>query len=280
MSLSVKDIKSRALSPYTPVCASIERAVKVSEKEMLFKVTPEDASLLGYLPGQFFMVGLPGYGEAPISITSAPGGAGIEFCVRAVGNLTNAFHRLEKGDTLSLRGPFGTSFPVGEMEGRDIVFIAGGIGIVPMRSLIKAVLKKQGPGRLTLIYGAKSPQEMLFADEFASWRARGLDIRLTIDKAHPEWRGNVGVVTTLIPALEVRPERTIAVVIGPPVMYRFVVMSLREKKIGDERMFLSLERRMKCGVGKCGHCQINSVYVCQEGPVFRLSDLKDLPEAL
>jgi NAD(P)H-flavin reductase len=255
--------------------------IRVSDKERLFKVTPSEPALLGYRPGQFFMVGLPGYGEAPISVTSAPGnGKSLELCIRAVGNLTNALHRLGKGNRISIRGPFGTSFPTGEMRGKDMVFVAGGIGIVPMRSLIKTVLKRPRAGRLTLVYGAKSPEEMLFTDEFAAWRGRGLDIRLTIDAPHPQWQGNTGVVTTLLPGLEVRPEKTVAAIIGPPVMYRFVVRALREMKLDDSQMYLSLERRMKCGVGKCGHCQINSSYVCQEGPVYRLDSLKGLSEAL
>ena len=282
MSLSVKDIKNRVESPYLPVRAVVHSAVMVSEKEMLFTVAPDDAALLDYRPGQFFMAGLPGYGEAPISVTSPSGGrtASFELCVRATGNLTNALHRLKKGDAMTVRGPFGTSFPVDEMKGKDLLFVAGGIGIVPMRSLIKTVLRKRRTfRRATLVYGSRGPDEMLFQDEFAAWKERGLDIRLTIDSDSPGWRGHVGLVTTLLPGVEVTPE-TVALVIGPPVMYRFVVMGLRGRDMGDERIFLSLERRMKCGVGKCGHCQINSAYVCQEGPVFRLSDLKGMPEAL
>lgn len=267
-------------SPYLPAPGIIERALKVTEKEMLFSVTPLNPRLLDYRPGQFFMVGLPGYGEAPISVTSAPGSKTFELCIRAVGNLTNAIHRLNKGDWLWIRGPFGTSFPLHEMKGKDILFIAGGIGIVPMRSLIKTVLSAKGFGKKTLVYGSKSPGEILFSDEMDEWKERGCDVRLTIDKPHPGWTGNVGVVTTLIPELKLKEGRTVAVVIGPPVMYRFVILSLKERLVGPGEIFVSLERRMKCGVGKCGHCQINGCYVCQEGPVFKLSDLKDLPEAL
>ncbi|HAO93720.1 MAG: hypothetical protein A2X93_02775 [Deltaproteobacteria bacterium GWC2_56_8] len=282
MSLSVNQTKEGLESPYLPFPGVIERVTRVTEKERLFSIAPLNPSLLEYGPGQFYMVGLPGYGEAPISITSGPGETKeFELCIRAVGNVTNALHRLKRGDFVWLRGPFGTSFPVDEMRSKDVVFIAGGIGVVPMRSLIKTVLKdRQGFGRLTLIYGAKSPEEMLFSEEFDGWRGKGLEVLLTIDKPDTKWTGNVGVVTTLIPKVEVAEGRTIAVVIGPPVMYKFVILSLRDKLIRPEDVFVSLERRMKCGVGKCGHCQINGCYVCQEGPVFRLSDLKDLPEAL
>ncbi|MDO8426382.1 MAG: FAD/NAD(P)-binding protein [Deltaproteobacteria bacterium] len=277
----IEPILENIESPYLPTPGIIERALRVTEKEKFFTVTPLSPRLLDYRPGQFFMVGLPGYGEAPISVTSAPGSAKtLDLCIRAVGNLTDAVHRLGKGDWLWIRGPFGTSFPLHEMKGKDIIFVAGGIGIVPMRSLIKAVVREHGFGKKTLIYGSKSPEEMLFTEEMEDWRARGCDVQLTIDKPHPEWGGNVGVVTTLIPKLKVREGKTIAVIIGPPVMYKFVILSLKGKLIGPEHIFVSLERRMRCGVGKCGHCQINGCYVCQEGPVFKLSELKDLPEAI
>lgn len=271
-------------SPYVPVSGTIAEVRSLTDKEKFFKVIPEDPALLQYSPGQFYMVGLPGYGEAPISISSPPGDRpgdrnDFELCIRAVGNLTNAIHRLKKGDRLWVRGPFGTGFPVNEMKGKDIVFVAGGIGIVPMRSLIKAVIGKPGFGKLTLIYGSKSPEDILYKDEFDEWRSLGLDVQLTVDMPTPGWDGNVGVVTTLIPKLDIRKGSSIGVIIGPPVMYKFVIYSFAEKKIGPEETFVSLERRMKCGLGKCGHCQINSVYVCQKGPVFKVSGLKGLPEA-
>lgn len=269
------------VSPYVPVEGIIDRVARLTEKERLFAVAPKDRALLNYAPGQFYMVGIPGYGEAPISISSGPGETKeFELCIRAVGNLTNAIHRLTKGDRLWVRGPFGRGFNVDEFKGKDIVYVAGGIGIVPMRSLIKATVGNPGFGRQMLVYGSKGPDEILFHGEMEEWRELGMDVRLTVDKPHPNWNGSVGVVTSIIPKLDIDPKKTIAVVIGPPVMYKFVILSLREKKIKDEDMLLSLERRMKCGLGKCGHCQINSVYVCQCGPVFRLSELAGLPEAI
>jgi len=268
-------------SPYLPFLGMIERSMRVSEKERFFSVAPSNESMLDYRPGQFFMVGLPGYGEAPISITSAPGEKRIELCIRAVGNLTNALHKLHKGDRMWLRGPFGRGFVLDEFSGKDIIFVAGGIGIVPMRSLLKAVLaKKDNFGKLTLIYGSKTPEEILFAEEMDTWRRQGMDVQLTVDKADARWKGNTGVVTTLIPKVGVKDKNTLGVIIGPPVMYRFVILSLKAKGLGPEDIYMSLERRMKCGVGKCGHCQINSVYVCQCGPVFKMSEITGLPEAL
>jgi len=296
-----------ATSPYLPIEAVVTRAAKLTEKERLFalalpseaeanltpgpisiKVAASDAinkkeapAPFNYRPGQFYMVGLPGYGEAPFSVASPPDtNGGLELCIRAVGNLTNAIHRVPKGGRLWIRGPFGTSFDAESMKGRNIVFIAGGIGIVPMRSLIKAIVGRPGYGRLSLIYGTKSPDDMLFGGEMTEWSKTGLHAMVTIDKIAKGWSGNVGVVTTLMPQLDIDPARTTAVIIGPPVMYKFVIMGLRKAGMRDEDILVSLERRMKCGLGKCGHCQINGIYACQCGPVFKLSDLHGLPEAL
>lgn len=268
-------------SPYLPVSGTVERSIRVSEKERLFTISPSSDTLLRYRPGQFYMVGLPGYGEAPISITSGPGEKKIELCIRAVGNLTNAFHNLRKGDNIWLRGPFGRGFALEELESKDIIFVAGGIGIVPMRSLLKAILgRRERFGRLTLIYGAKSPEEILFSEEMDGWREGGMDVQLTVDRPSLGWKGNTGVVTTLIPKVETAEKNTVGVIIGPPVMYRFVILSLNAKGLGADDIYVSLERRMKCGVGKCGHCQINSIYVCQCGPVFKMSELRGMPEAI
>lgn len=281
------------VSPYLPSVATVERVTKLTEKERLFTVTPVtdiDGLPVSFDPGQFFMAGLPGYGEAPFSVASMPAASHVngsetrsfDLCIRAAGNLSNAMHRIKKGDRIWLRGPFGRGFKTEELKGKDLLFIAGGIGIVPMRSLIKSVVGTPGLGgfgKMTLICGAKTPDEILFQGEMDEWKAAGMDVRLTIDKPHPAWKGSVGVVTTLVPSLKLRPEKTVAAIIGPPVMYKFVILSLRKKLIKDASILVSLERRMKCGLGKCGHCQINSSYVCQEGPVYRLTELNDLPEA-
>lgn len=269
-----------ASTPYLPVAATVERVARISERERFFVIRPSDPCILDSTPGQFLMVGLPGYGEAPISIASAPGDPEkLELCVRAVGNLTNALHRLKKGDPVWVRGPFGRGFDLDSIKGKDLLFVAGGIGIVPMRSLVKAVLASGGFGRLTLVYGANTPDQLLFRDEIRGWKDSGVDVRLTIDTPHPGWKGSVGVATAYIPDLEIKRGDTVAVVIGPPVMYKFAMVMLGKKGLGPEDILVSLERRMKCGLGKCGHCQINSLYVCQEGPVFKVSELKGMPEA-
>ena len=270
-------------SPYTSRLARIERVSRLTEKERLFSIAIEDKKPLGHIPGQFIMLSIPGYGEAPISISSPPDkGNMFEICIRAVGNLTNALHNLTKGDRLWIRGPYGKGFPAEDITDKDLLFIAGGIGLVPMRSLIKAVLNKRSCyGKINLVYGVKTPDEILFKDELLQWEQHGnINIQITIDKPHPAWKGNIGVVTTIIPQLKIDETKTAAIVVGPPVMYKYVIMSLGDKRIAGHDIYLSLERRMKCGLGKCGHCQINSIYVCQEGPVFRLSDIRYLREAI
>lgn len=282
MNSYVKQQASGLESPYHPSIATIESVESLSTLEKVFIITHniDGGARLAFLPGQFFMVGLPGYGEAPISISSGDG-VRFELCIRAVGNVTNAMHRLKAGNRFTIRGPYGRGFETGEMKGRDILFIAGGIGLVPMRSLIKEVLKeKSNYGKLTLLYGARTPEEMLFCTELSKWKKSGVDVRLTIDRVAQGWQENVGVITTLIPEVEVDADNSLAVIIGPPVMYKFVVIELDKKKIPRDRMYVSLERRMKCGIGKCGHCQINSLYACQEGPVFRLSELAGMHESM
>ncbi|MBI5344371.1 MAG: FAD/NAD(P)-binding protein [Deltaproteobacteria bacterium] len=279
MSLYANTTQDNTASPYMPLRAVVLRVTRMTEKERLFRLSPE-GGVPSYGPGQFFMAGLPGYGEAPFSVTSRATPDAFELCVRAAGNLTNAIHRLKKGDSIWLRGPFGRGFDVPALRGRDILFIAGGIGMVPMRALVEAVLAERSSfGRLTLVYGSKTPEEILFTSEMEAWKSKGLQLHLTIDKPFPGWKGRAGVVTAVIPGLGLDPSKTSAVVVGPPVMYKFVIMSLWDKKIPREEIILSLERRMKCGLGKCGHCQINSSYVCQEGPVYRLSELNALGEA-
>jgi sulfhydrogenase subunit gamma (sulfur reductase) len=270
-------------SPYLPKWAEISRIEKLTESEKLFQLRLSNGKPLGHQPGQFVEVSVMGIGEAPISISSPPiNDNSFELAVRKVGNLTNAMHRLGVGDKLGIRGPFGTNFPTEEAKGKDVLFVAGGIGLVPLRSFIKFVLEhRKDYGEVTILFGARNPSEQLFLTELAEWRGRK-DIRYleTVDRADATWKGNVGVITTLFSKVHVDPSKTICVVVGPPVMYRFVIMEAKAKGIPDTQIFLSLERRMKCGLGKCGHCQINKIYVCQDGPVLRYSDIFDLEEAL
>jgi len=271
------------VSPYLPRWAEISRIEDLTESEKLFDMHLLSGEPLGHSPGQFVELSVMGIGEAPISVSSAPRETNsFELAIRKVGNITNAMHRLIVGDRVGIRGPFGTHFPVEETRGKDILFVAGGIGLVPLRSFIHFVLEhREEYGEVTILFGARNPSERLFLDELKQWTNRK-DIRYleTVDRPDLDWKGHVGVITTLFPKIDVDPSRTYCIIVGPPVMYRFVILEAKAKGMPDEQIFLSLERRMKCGLGKCGHCQINNIYVCQDGPVFRYTDIFDLEEAL
>jgi len=269
---------------YTPEIATVRRLERLGEKEKVFEISLDGGRDLGHKPGQFVEISVFGVGEAPISVSSSPSrsNSGFELAVREVGNVTAALHRMTPGGKVGIRGPYGTSFPIGEMVGRDILFVAGGIGLFPLRSLINEVIDhRSGFGRVTILYGAKSPAERMFTGELEQWRDRDdVEYLETVDKGDESWKGNVGVITTLLPKISIDPSRTYCIVVGPPIMYRFVIQAAKDKGLANDRIILSLERRMKCGVGKCGHCQINGLYVCRDGPVFRYSDILYLPEAL
>ena len=271
------------VSPYLPRWADISRIEDLTDTEKLFELHLTSGEPLGHNPGQFVELSVMGIGEAPISVSSAPRETNsFELAIRKVGSLTNAMHRLIVGDRVGIRGPFGTHFPVEESKGKNILFVAGGIGLVPLRSFIHFVLEhREEYGEVTILFGARNPSERLFLDELKQWGLREDIIYLeTVDRPDPNWKGHIGVITTLFPQLDIDPSKTYCIIVGPPVMYRFVILEAKAKGIPDTQIFLSLERRMKCGLGKCGHCQINHIYVCQDGPVFRYTDIFDLEEAL
>jgi len=263
--------------------AKILRTKQLTAHEKLFEIALEGGETLDYEPGQFMMVSLFGVGEVPISISSSPTKSGsFEICVRAVGKVTSAMHRLEAGDEAGIRGPYGKGFPIRILEGNDLLIIAGGLGIAPLRSLIKYALdNRRDFGKVHILLGCKTIQDMLFVDELDQWSKR-MDVHYecTLDRAAPDWVGHVGQITTLIPGVHIETERTFAVVVGPPIMYRFVIKELLEKNIRERQIFVSFERHMKCGMGKCGRCQIQSLYCCQDGPVFNYAEIKNMKEAL
>jgi len=276
-------VEVQQTSLYLPSLAEIVRTEQLTKMEKLLEIKLKSGQDLGHQPGQFVEVSLFGIGEAPISVSSSPTKKGsFELAVRAVGNVTKALHRLEPGALVGIRGPFGKGFPVEELKGKDILFVAGGIGLVPLRSLINYVLDRRSDfGRVLVLFGAKTPAEQLFLKELAQWReSKNMEYWETVDRTDGQWQGNVGVITTLFPKITIDPQKTVAVIVGPPIMYRFAILEAQVKGIPDDQIIVSLERRMKCGVGKCGHCQINQVYVCQDGPVFNYAQIKDLKEAI
>jgi sulfite reductase subunit B len=265
-------------SPYKPMRGKIIQAKMLTEKEKFFRVELEGKINLHHAPGQFVMVSIFGFAEAPFSICSSPTDKGyFDLTVRNVGIFTDRLHKMGKGDMVGIRGPFGKGFPLDNMFGYDMLIVAGGLGIVPLRSLIRYITyNKNDFGHVQILIGCRTPQELLFKEETSEWMKRSeIKINCTVDKAAPDWHGNVGLITTLIPGIDINPARTYAVVVGPPVMYRFVIAELLKKNIPDHQIVVSLERRMRCGLGKCGHCQIEGVYVCQSGPVFTYADLKN-----
>ena len=271
-------------SMYIPSPAKIAKVEQLTALEKLFQVELPAGQSLGHDPGQFVEVSLLGIGEAPISISSSPSRSNghFELCVRKVGDVTAALHNLKAGATIGVRGPFGHGFPVENMRGKDVIFAAGGLGLAPARSLINQVLDERGSfGRVIILYGAKNPSELLFRDELEQWSNRSdIEFHVTVDRPDSTWVGNAGVITTLFKFVTVSPRNTVAVTVGPPIMYRFVLMELLSKGIPEGQIWMSLERRMKCGVGKCGHCQINNFYCCQQGPAFTYAQVKGVEEAI
>lgn len=269
---------------YLPEPASVVRAEPMTKLEMFFEFKLASGRELGHMPGQFCEVSIPGIGEAPISISSSPTYQdGFQMVVRKVGNVSGALHGLKAGASVGIRGPFGTRFPVDTaMKGKDLLFVCGGIGLVPVRSAINYVLDhRQDYGHVTILFGTRTPADRLFTDEMKAWAGRK-DVTFveTVDRGDEQWKGNVGVITTLFPKIKVDPARTVAIICGPPIMYKFVLIELDKMKIPKAAVYMSLERHMKCGVGKCGHCQVNGIYVCQEGPVFSYADVASVREAI
>ena len=276
--------RKRTNDIYLPEQATVLRSEPMTKMERFFEFKMNSGKPLGHMPGQFVEVSIPGVGEAPISVSSSPTrGDSFELVVRNVGNVSGAMHELQTVERVGIRGPFGTSFPVNDdMKGRDVVFICGGIGLVPVRSAIQYVLDNRADyGRIVILIGTKTAADRLFRAEIEQWRtSENITVLETVDHRDEHWSGIEGVITTLIPLVKLNPAMTVAVVCGPPIMYKFVIVELMRRKIPTSSIYVSLERRMKCGVGKCGHCQINNVYVCKCGPVFKFYDVDNLEEAI
>jgi NAD(P)H-flavin reductase len=272
-------------SPYVPRPATLVKKEQLSELVTLFAFEPDNSKPLAHKPGQFLMLSVYGVGEAPFSVSSAPepDSNRFELVVRKVGTVTTALHGLEVGDKVGIRGPYGTFFPIQTFIGRDTLFVAGGLGYIPLRSLLHYQLKHRSEfGRIVVLVGTRNPGERIFVDQLAELAKRDdLEILETVDQPDHTWKGNVGVITTLLPKVaELNPDNTYVAMVGPPVMYRFVIQGCNDIGIPAERIYVSLERRMKCGLGKCGHCQINGINACVEGPVFLYNDIAALKEAI
>ncbi|RJP77763.1 MAG: oxidoreductase [Candidatus Zixiibacteriota bacterium] len=282
-----KTVKTPVLAdnPYQPHLARIVRIFKMVPDNHLFTLRFEDqwtAERFKHRPGQFMMLSVPGAGEAPISISSSPTRPGVlELCVRRVGRVTDALYRMQTNDVVGLRGPYGNGFPIETLIGNDLLIVAGGLGMAPLRSLVWWALDHRDKfKKITLMYGAKNPAEMLYRDELVSLADRSdMQCLLIVDRDPTgQWKHHVGLLPTLFDHADINPATTYAAVCGPPVVYKYILQRLLALNFSKDRILMSLERRMKCGVGKCSHCSVGYKYTCIHGPIFTYWDAINLPE--
>ncbi len=279
MSLDTQSLPSTRVAPLLPEPWRV--ISRVEEAAGIFTLTLQptgSASLFSFRPGQFNMLYAFGAGESAISISGDPAESeeGLVHTIRRVGEVTSALWALETGNVIGVRGPFGTDWPMEEARGRDLVFLAGGIGLAPLRPAIyHALAHREDYGRIVILTGARTPTDILFAAEQERWRGlEGVEARVTVDRARGTWDRNVGVVTTLIPKATFDPDNAVAMVCGPEVMMRYSVNELRKSGLASERIYVTLERNMKCAVAFCGHCQLGPEFLCRDGPVFRYDDIR------
>jgi NAD(P)H-flavin reductase len=253
-----------------PMPVRVSRVRRETADVATLELTPPSG--FAFIAGQFNMLYMFGLGEVAISLSGDPAEESrIVHTVRAVGAVSSAITRLRREQVIGVRGPYGSYWPVAESEGSDIIIVAGGLGLAPLRPVIYCVLAhRERYGRVVVLYGARGPADILYRRELEAWRRRlDVDIAVTVDHATADWRGNVGVVPAMIRRAPVDPDHAVAMVCGPEIMMRFTVDALRQGGMTEDRIFVSMERNMKCAIGLCGHCQFGPAFVCREGPVFR-----------
>jgi len=271
------------LEPMTPRFLTMKRrSLETSDVITIdIPVERQEAVLARFEPGQFNMLYAFGVGEVPISISGDPAATDrIVHTIRAVGPVSDALTKLKRNELVGVRGPFGSGWPVNEAAGRDVLVIAGGIGLAPLRPALYHLLKeRERYGRVALLYGARTPDDLLYRRELDAWRRTpDLQIRVTVDRASHDWIGDVGIVTKLLPKVRVDPVDTLAMICGPELMIRITAAALEDIGVPTERIFVSLERNMKCAIGLCGHCQFGPHFVCKDGPIFRFDRIRDILE--
>jgi sulfhydrogenase subunit gamma (sulfur reductase) len=272
---------SEQINPMRPLLGTLVGLKGLAEEIKLFQIDLK-GERFDYQPGQFAFLSAFGVGEAPFGLASAAGRTPtLEFAINRVGTVTSSLHRLEEGAVVGVRGPLGNSFPLQDMQGKNIVVLGGGIGGAPLRPLIHTILDNRADyGHLAILWAARSPSLLVFTDEYDAWRAEpDTELHLTVDEGDVDWTGNVGLITQLLEEVAPSPENTVAVICGPPVMIKFAILTLQKQGFADEQMIMTLEAKMKCGIGKCGRCNIGETFVCLDGPVFSYTQVSGLLES-
>ena len=269
---------SKENNPYRPVATEVLEVVTETPTIKTIKLKPKEE--ISFATGQFIELTIPGIGEAPFTPSSQPSMKDtMEVTVMNVGKVTEKIHALKKGDIVGLRGPFGKGYPLDEFKGKEILVVGGGCGFAPLRSLMYSLFERSKEfKKLFFRGGCKTPQELVYRDETAKWAKRSdLNLKLTVDKGDDDWKGHVGLVTTVLDDVDMDYKEGIAIVCGPPIMMKFATLKLLEMGFREENIYLSMEKNMSCGIGKCGHCRIEIYYACKDGPVFQYSKIKNFP---
>lgn len=268
----------RLQQPMMPLLAHVRRHRKETQDTFTLEIEIDRQEEFRFLPGQFNMLYVFGVGEVPISISGDPShNHQLTHTTREVGTVTRAMRQLKPDDPIGIRGPFGIPWPVEAAEGHDVVIVAGGIGLAPLRPVVYHLLvNRDRYRRVVLLYGARRPEDILFRKDISKWSSRlDFDVHVTVDRATRRWHGNVGVITTLIPRAPFDPVHSVAMVCGPEIMMHFAVQELQRRGVDASRIYVSMERNMKCAIGLCGHCQFGPHFVCKDGPVFRFDQIED-----
>lgn len=266
-------------SSMTPIPYRIVERVQDTADVFTLELQPENGVTISpYDPGQFNMLYVFGVGEIPISISGDPQqrDSALIHTTRAVGTVTKAMAGLKEGSTIGVRGPFGSAWPVEEAIGKDVVLVAGGIGLAPVRPAIYQIIRNRAAyGKVVILYGARTPEDLLFQEELVSWRNHyDIELHVTVDNATGRWLGNVGFVTQLVRRAPFDPHDVVAMICGPEIMMRFTVQELNKRGVSDQDIYITMERNMKCGIGFCGHCQFGPEFICKDGPVFPFSYIR------
>lgn len=264
-------------NPYQSVETTIEDIITETPNIKTFVLRPKRS--IEFKTGQFVQLTVPGLGEAPFTPSSSPETkTKLELTVMDVGMVTSALHQMSPNDTVGLRGPYGEGYPLEKFEGKEVLIVGGGVGLAPLRSLLLSLFLGLGRFKKVLLrYGARTPEDLLYKKELGEWKKEKVDVRITVDEGDKGWRGHVGLVTTILEKIPVNLKNSVAVVCGPPIMMKFVTLRLLDFGYRPENIYLSMEKNMSCGIGKCGHCRLGNFYVCQDGPVFTYDKIKDVP---